>query len=164
MNPRPCGMEMVIHLGRILWSEMANHHNYRPLCKWRGMTLEQIGRDSRGRTRASIKSSNGKSRRFVQEKNMFSTSYVRFTVGELFLLKDRPTVELGHLDFLHPFKCITSRKEAFTDACHTCTRTPLNWIQRWVTRKLICAPNSRFSAVSLDILDIFGSFSNRRIC
>ena len=83
-------MEMVIHLGKggmILWSEMANHHNYRPLCKWRGMTLEQIGRDSRERTRASIKSSNGKSRRFLQEKNMFSTSYVRFTVGELFCLR-----------------------------------------------------------------------------
>ena len=52
MGPRPCGMEMVLDLGkgaRILWSEMANHHNYRPLCKWRGMTLEQIGRDSRER-------------------------------------------------------------------------------------------------------------------
>ena len=110
-------MEMVLDLGkgaRILWSEMASQHNYRPLCKWRGMTLEQIGRDSRERTRPSIKSSNGKSRRFLLGKEyVFLHRYVRCTVGELFFffLKDRPTGELEHLDFLQPFKCIISRKK-----------------------------------------------------
>ena len=176
MGPRPCGMEMVLDLGkgaRILWSEIANHHNYRPLCKWRGMTLEQIGRDSRERTRPSIKSSNGKSRRFLLGKEyVFFTSYVRCTVGELFFLKDRPTGELEHLDFLQPFlrASFLGKKSIYRCLVHTFKPqlkrwiiSPLNWIQGWmVTRKVISsAPNWRFSAISLDILDSFGSFGEK---